>query len=85
MLSKERKSEIISKFAKSGKDTGSVEIQIAVITERINEISAHLNKFPKDVHSRMGLVKLVGKRRRLNIYLEKNDKMSFDKVKELLK
>ena len=85
MLAKERRLEIISKFAKSVKDTGSAEVQIGLITERIATISSHLKSFPKDTHCKMGLVKLVGRRRRLSKYLEKNDRANFDKVNELLK
>ena len=71
MISQEQKKELIKKFAKSENDTGSAEIQMAVTTARINQISNHLKSFPKDEHSRLGLVKLVGKRKRLTKYLKK--------------
>lgn len=71
MISKNRKKEIISQVAMSQNDTGSTQVQIAILSERIKEISGHLGKFPKDNHSRLGLVKLVGKMRRLNKYKER--------------
>lgn len=80
MISQEQKKELIKKFAKSANDTGSAEIQMAVTTARINQISNHLKSFPKDEHSRLGLVKLVGKRKRLTKYLKKNDPTSYEKV-----
>jgi len=85
MLAKERKAEIINKFAKSVNDTGSSEVQIALLTERIEQISNHLKSFPKDTHCKIGLVRLVGRRRRLTKYLKENDRLGFEKVSELLK
>ena len=80
MLNKETKNELISKFAKSEKDTGSSEVQIAILSERINQIANHLKSFPKDKHSRLGLVKLVGKRRVFYNYLKNRDKQSYEKL-----
>ena len=76
MISKENKQEIISNFKKSENDTGSSEVQLGVLTARIAEITEHLRSFPKDFHSRLGLLKLVGKKRRLIKYLERKDKAS---------
>jgi len=64
-LAREQKQEIITGFATKEGDTGSPEVQVALITERIKELTAHLRSFPKDNHSRRGLLKLVGQRRRL--------------------
>lgn len=72
-LTKEQKTELIGKYGRSGTDTGSAEVQVAMITERINELTEHLRTHKKDHHSRRGLLKLVGKRRRLLKYLERND------------
>lgn len=84
MLAKERKNEIVSKFAKHDKDTGSCEVQIGIITERIKQISEHLINFPKDNHSRYGLVKLVGKRRTFVSYLKRTDFSSYEKISALI-
>ena len=72
-LAREQKQEIITGFATKDGDTGSPEVQVALITERIKELTAHLRSFPKDNHSRRGLLKLVGQRRRLLAYLMKKD------------
>ncbi len=69
----ERKTEIIKEFATHEGDTGSSEVQIAVLTERINELNAHLKNHPKDHHTRRGLLKIVGHRRNLLAYLAKKD------------
>lgn len=69
----ERKTEIIKEFAIHEGDTGSPEVQIAVLTERINELTEHLKANPKDHHSRRGLLKMVGHRRNLLAYLTKKD------------
>lgn len=74
MLSKEIKSEIIKNNAQSDNDTGSSQVQIALISKRIEQISAHLKKFPKDSHSHRGLIKLLGQRRSLTKYLERTSK-----------
>jgi small subunit ribosomal protein S15 len=72
-LTQERKQELIQKYGRSEGDTGSAEVQIALLTERINELTEHLRSHRKDHHSRRGLLMLVGKRRRLLRYLERAD------------
>ncbi len=72
-LTKEQKSELIGKYGRSENDTGSAEVQVALLTERINELTEHLRSHSKDHHSRRGLLMLVGKRRRLLRYLERSD------------
>jgi len=73
MISKERKAEIVKKYGKNEQDTGSTEVQIALLTERINELTEHLKINKKDHHSRRGLLKMVGKRRNLLAYMQKKD------------
>lgn len=73
MISKEKKAEIIATYGRKEGDTGSPEVQIALLTERINELNAHLKDNQKDHHSRRGLLKMVGQRRNLLAYLKKND------------
>ena len=72
-MTKERKQEIISTYRRDEKDTGSSEVQIALLTERINELTEHLKVHTHDNHSRRGLLKMVGKRRNLLNYLAKTD------------
>ena len=72
-LAREQKQEIITGYATKEGDTGSPEVQVALLTERIKELTEHLRSFPKDNHSRRGLLKLVGQRRRLLAYLMKKD------------
>ena len=72
-LTKERKEEIVKKYARNEKDTGSAEVQIAILTEEINELTEHLKEHKHDFHSRRGLLKKVGQRRSLLNYLLKND------------
>jgi small subunit ribosomal protein S15 len=72
-LTKDKKTELVGKYGRSGEDTGSAEVQVAMLTERINELTEHLRGHSKDHHSRRGLLKMVGRRRRLLRYLEKND------------
>ena len=72
-MTKERKQEIISTYRRDGKDTGSSEVQIALLTARINHLTDHLKTHPKDHHSRRGLLKMVGQRRNLLGYLQKKD------------
>lgn len=67
------KSEIIKKFARSEGDTGSPEVQVALLTQRIEHLNAHLSEHPKDHHSRRGLLKMIGKRRNLLGYLKEKD------------
>ena len=72
-MTKERKQEILSTYAKREGDTGSTEVQVALLTERINELTEHLRTHKKDEHSRRGLLIMVGKRKRLLTYLEKTN------------
>ena len=81
MITKEEKQQIIKKFAKNDKDTGSTEVQIAILTHRIRTLTEHLQTHKKDHHSRRGLLKMVGTRRGLLKYLrEKN----IDEYRELI-
>ncbi|HCX63626.1 MAG TPA: 30S ribosomal protein S15 [Eubacteriaceae bacterium] len=84
-LEKEAKSEIIEKFKKSEKDTGSAEVQIAILTKRINDLTQHFKVHKKDHHSRRGLLKLVGKRRGLLNYLKDKDIERYRAIVEELK
>ena len=79
-LAREQKQEIIGGFAIAHGDTGSPEVQIALLTERIRNLTDHLRSFPKDNHSRRGLLKLVGQRRRLLAYLVKKDNARYRAV-----
>ena len=72
-LSKDKKQEIIGHFRLHETDTGSPEVQISLLTQRINEMTLHMQNNPKDMHSRYGLLKMVGRRRRLLNYLRKHD------------
>jgi small subunit ribosomal protein S15 len=72
-LTREAKQEIVSKHGASASDTGSTKVQIALLTQRINELTTHLRTHPKDHYSRRGLLKLVGRRRRFLNYLQKHD------------
>ena len=72
-MTKERKQEIINTYKRDENDTGSPEVQVALLTERIKELTEHLKVHQKDNHSRRGLLKMVGKRRNLLKYLEKKD------------
>ena len=72
-MTKERKQEVINTYKRDEHDTGSPEVQIALLTERINELTEHLKVHKKDNHSRRGLLKMVGKRRSLLNYLAKKD------------
>lgn len=73
MISKEKKSAIIAEYGRKAGDTGSPEVQIAILTERITELTEHLKINKKDHHSRRGLLKMVGQRRGLLDYLKKTD------------
>lgn len=73
MIAKEKKQAIIAEYGRTEGDTGSPEVQIAILTERIAELTEHLKVNQKDHHSRRGLLKMVGKRRALLEYLKKND------------
>jgi len=81
-IKKESKKEIISKFSNSEKDTGSVEVQIAIFSERIKNLTEHLKNHKKDYHTRRGLVIMVSKRKKLLNYLNKNNS---EKYKSLIK
>ena len=73
MISKETKQAVIAEYARSEGDTGSPEVQVAILTARIKEITEHMKANPKDFHSNRGLLKLVGQRRGLLDYLKKKD------------
>ena len=73
MISKEKKQAIIAEYGRCEGDTGSPEVQVAILTARIQELTAHLQANPKDHHSRRGLLKMVGHRRNLLNYLKKKD------------
>ncbi|NRA43756.1 MAG: 30S ribosomal protein S15 [Oligoflexales bacterium] len=79
-LSKEQKTEIIKKFQLNEKDTASPQVQIALLTSRLNYLNDHFKKNKKDHHSRRGLMKIVGQRRRLLDYLHNNDAPSYKKL-----
>ena len=72
-LTKEAKQELIDKHGANAQDTGSTEVQVAMLTRRINELTEHLRTHPKDHYSRRGLLKLVGQRRRFLNYLQRKD------------
>ena len=73
MIAKEKKAAIMSEYARTAGDTGSPEVQVAVLTARINELTAHLQENPKDFHSRRGMMKMIGQRRGLLDYLKSKD------------
>ena len=77
MITKEKKAEIIATYGRKEGDTGSPEVQIALLTQRINELNEHLANNHKDHHSRRGLLKMVGQRRGLLAYLKKSDMESY--------
>jgi small subunit ribosomal protein S15 len=81
-LTKEQKQEYMKKYGKSPSDSGSPEVQVAILTARINELSTHFDKNVKDHHSRTGLLKMVGKRRRLLDYLQKKN---IDRYRTIIK
>ena len=72
-ITQERKQELISRFGDDASDTGKTEVQVALLTERINDLNEHLREHRKDHHSRRGLLMLVGRRRRLLNYLQRSD------------
>jgi small subunit ribosomal protein S15 len=72
-LTQEQKAEIVTRFGANPQDTGSTRVQIALLTQRINDLTAHLREHRKDHHSRRGLLMLVGQRRRLLNYMQRND------------
>ena len=81
-ITTERKSELITEFAKGESDTGSPEVQIAILTERINNLTEHFRGHKKDLHSRRGLLTMVSRRRRLLDYLKRKD---VDRYTEVIK
>jgi small subunit ribosomal protein S15 len=85
MITQERKAELIKEFGKDDKDTGSAEVQIAILTERINNLNSHFKQHKHDFHSNRGLLKMVGKRRDLLTYLRKHDLERYRVVIEKLK
>lgn len=84
VLIKEKKKEIIDTFKIHARDTGSAEVQIALLTERINSLGGHFKSHKKDFHSRRGLLMLVGRRRRLLNYLKQKDIKKYEEVLEKL-
>jgi|GEM_PF-783720 small subunit ribosomal protein S15 len=82
---KNTKNKIIEQFCQNSKDTGSCEIQVALLSERIRQISEHLKQFPKDMNSQYGLIKLVGRRRSFLNYLKKNSIKSYEDTVQKLK
>ena len=84
VLLKEKKSKLIEEFKVHARDTGSAEVQVALLTERINGLSGHFKLHKNDFHSRRGLLSLVGRRRRLLNYLKKKDAKKYEEVLEKL-
>lgn len=84
MISKEKKQEVIAAYGRNPQDTGSPEVQIALLTVRINELTEHLKANKKDHHSRRGLLKMVGQRRGLLEYLKNNDIQGYRNLIERL-
>jgi small subunit ribosomal protein S15 len=83
-LTQERKAELTQQFGKDARDTGNTRVQVALLTERINQLNAHLNTHKKDHHSRRGLLMLVGRRRRLLNYFRSSDLEGYrELIKEL--
>lgn len=79
-ITAEKKAEIIKKYARHEGDTGSPEVQIAILTERINNLTEHIKKNKKDLHSRRGLIAMVNKRRKLLNYLKRVDVERYQKI-----
>jgi small subunit ribosomal protein S15 len=84
MLLQERKQEVIETHRVHAKDTGSPEVQVAMLTERINQLTDHLRMHPKDFHSRRGLLMMVGKRRRLLQYISRESQERYKSLIEKL-
>lgn len=80
-MTKEHKAEIVKKFGKTPQDTGIPEVQVALLTARINDLAPHFDAFKKDHHSRVGLLRMVGKRRRLLDYLQEKN---IDRYRKLI-
>ncbi|MDD4995109.1 MAG: 30S ribosomal protein S15 [Patescibacteria group bacterium] len=85
MLDKKKKEKIIEKFKTHETDTGSPQVQIAILTEEISELTEHLRDHKKDFSSRRGLIRKVGERRRLLKYLHREDPKAYEKLAEALK
>ena len=81
-ITKERTAELIKEYGKGEGDSGSAEVQVAILTERIRNLTEHLKEHPKDHHTRRGLLMLVGKRRRLLVYIKNRDILEY---RELIK
>ena len=79
-IDKEKKIELISEYSRSGSDTGSPEVQIAILSERISSLTNHFQTHKKDNHSRTGLMRLINQRRSLLAYLKKTNKDSYDSL-----
>ena len=82
MITKEQKAELVKQYGKNEQDTGSAEVQVAILTARIKELTEHMKSHQKDFHTRRGLLMLVGKRRSLLRYIKKNDIVEY---RELIK
>ena len=85
MLTKKEKDNVIKKFQTHKGDTGSPEVQVAILTKEIEQVAEHLKEHRKDNHSRRGLLKMVGNRRRLLRFLKDEDKKRYEKILEKLK
>ncbi len=85
MITTEEKSKVMSAHARSKNDTGSPEVQIAILSARIKELTEHVKENPKDNHSRRGLLQMVGKRKKLLAYLKETDINSYSKLTKELK
>lgn len=83
-MKKDSKNKVITKHGRHAKDTGSHQVQVAILTERINELTKHLEGHPKDNNSRRGLLVMVGKRRKLLNYLKNADKKEYEGILEKL-
>ena len=81
-ISKERTAELMAEYGKNPQDSGSAEVQVAILSERIRNLTEHLKEHPKDHHTRRGLLMLVGKRRRLLVYIKNRDVVEY---RELIK
>ena len=83
-ISKERTAELIAEYGKNAQDSGSAEVQVAILSERIRNLTEHLKAHPKDHHTRRGLLMLVGKRRRLLVYIKHRDVLEYrERIKKL--
>lgn len=80
MIDKTKKEQVMKNFGLHGKDTGSVEVQIALCTERINDLHKHFASFPKEVASKMGLMKLVNRRRKFLDYLHRHNVKKYENI-----